>query len=307
VFRPWSVVLSLLTWKIGGFGFPFGVLLVFSVLGAVFAWGTKFVPMYLFVILYPLTIILTHVEARYRVPMVPVLSILAVLGGREIYRRIRDGQGASLFAAVGLGAVVLLISTVPGPFVEEKLNYKAEMYHLVAGYYQEHNQPEEGVKFCAQALAMDPNSADANLIMGLLQEARNQPDEAIAYYRRTISLAPDYEEPYFNLAVILQRKGEYDEATELLRTAVTLRPDLAVYHHNLGVLLLLKRRPVEAIDEFRQALAIRRKYPMAHFNLGNALVAVGRLEEAKYHYREALRLDPTNRGARQNLEILLRR
>ncbi|UCE99320.1 MAG: glycosyltransferase family 39 protein, partial [Planctomycetota bacterium] len=79
-FRRWSELLSLSTWKLAGFGFPFGVILPLALLGLVSYRRQLPVPILLFLIFYPLSIILVFVAGRYRVPIIPVMSVLAGAG-----------------------------------------------------------------------------------------------------------------------------------------------------------------------------------------------------------------------------------
>jgi len=57
-FRQWSGLLAVLTWKVGGFGFPFGVLAPLAVAGLILGWQRIPTPLLLFVVLHPLSIIL---------------------------------------------------------------------------------------------------------------------------------------------------------------------------------------------------------------------------------------------------------
>ena len=38
LFGEWSSLMRVLTWKVGGFGFPFGIVLPFAVVGLVYYW-----------------------------------------------------------------------------------------------------------------------------------------------------------------------------------------------------------------------------------------------------------------------------
>ena len=62
------------------FRFPFGVLLPLVTLGLLYYYEQVPVVVKLFLILYPLSIILVFVTAGYKVSVVPIMSIMAVAG-----------------------------------------------------------------------------------------------------------------------------------------------------------------------------------------------------------------------------------
>jgi len=99
LFRKWSLTLRPLVWKLGGFGFPLGVLLPLSLLGLIYYWRKVPLPIVLFVMLYPLSIILVFVTGRYRVPIVPVMAVLAGAGCLAFARIIRARRWKHLVAA----------------------------------------------------------------------------------------------------------------------------------------------------------------------------------------------------------------
>jgi len=86
LFRKWSSLHSILTWKTGSLGFPFGLLLPLAIIGIFFYWRKIPAPMGLFLLFYPATIILMHVEARYRMPIIIPSSILAALQRKAMAR-----------------------------------------------------------------------------------------------------------------------------------------------------------------------------------------------------------------------------
>ncbi|MEX0785617.1 MAG: VWA domain-containing protein, partial [Dehalococcoidia bacterium] len=98
--------------------------------------------------------------------------------------------------------------------------------------------------------------------------------EALDAYQRAGAQEPGRAEPPFNAGLALHRLERYNEAVlETLRSLPIDDPELA---------------------------------SRAHYNLGNHYVELERLEEAFASYRRALVLDPGNRDAKFNLELVLR-
>ena len=275
VVRRWSFVQTLLTWKVQGFGFPFGVLLPLALVGLAVGWRRVPVPMALFLVLYSLGIVLVFVTARYRLPLVPLLAILAAAGGLALVRwvSLRDWRSLSL-AAVGCAAVALLAAW-PGPFaLESDANDRgADMYLGLGHYHLIHGDRRAAAENYEKAIALDPGSVPALSALGAL----------------------------------LTAMGRADEGRVHLERAWRLRPHLAATHNNYGLALLKTGCAPEAADRFREAISLEPDEAQYHANLGVALEYAGRLDEAADAYRAALRLNPRHAPARQRLESLLKR
>jgi hypothetical protein len=125
VFLEWSNLLRIGVWKIGRFGFPFPVLFAFTIVGTVFCFRRFPFPIWLFLVLYPAAIILVFVASRYRIPVVPVMSIVAsagIIAFFEVSKK-RQWQKLAILSAVFL--ICLIGSSAFGPFPEERINFDA--------------------------------------------------------------------------------------------------------------------------------------------------------------------------------------
>lgn len=343
VVRQWSFVQTLLTWKVQGFGFPFGVLLPLALVGLVVGCRRVPVPMALFLVLYPLGIVLVFVTARYRLPLVPLLAILAAAGGVTLagWVKSRDWRSLSL-AAVG-GASVALLATLPGPFpLESDANDRgADMYLGLGHYHLIHGDRRAAVDNYEKAIALAPESVPALSALGALLTAMGRPDEGQVHLERAWRLKPHLAATHNNYGLALLRAGRLAEAADRFREAVTIEPDEAQYHANLGAALVEQKEFAAAVSALRAAVrlapreigyryqlgmgltelgehaeavevlrAARQLNPddvRARYGLGVALEHAGRPDEAAQEYRAALRLNPRHALARQRLESLLTR
>lgn len=104
--------------------------------------------------------------------------------------------------------------------------------------------------------------------------AQGRYSEALREYRRAQAAEPAEPAPVFNAATALYQLGEYERAAAELRSLIATADP-----------------------------ALRAR---AWYNLGNAYVRLGRLLDARAAYREALLLDPGNRDAKFNLELVNR-
>ncbi len=294
VFRRWSRLLSLLVWKVGGFGFPFGVLLPLAACGIVYRRKEIPAPLYLFLIIYPLTIVLVHVSGRYRLAAIPPLIAVGAAGLEAVIGMAREKKWRRLAGAVVLMAGALLLSTLPGPFCEEKVNYYAELYAGLGGKHYQAGRVGEATAAYREALRIRPDYPHAHNNLGAIFAEEGELEEAISHYRAALRIDPAYAEARVNLGAALGREGRLDEAISQYRLAVEEIPFSAVAHNNLGASLARRGEMEEAVVHYREALRLNPDYADAHNNLGAALGEEGKLEEALFHFNEALRIEPGN-------------
>ncbi len=270
MFGRWSRLLHLLTWKADGFGFPFGFILPAAVLGVIFNWRRIPAPVLLFIVLYPLSIVLVFVAGRYKVPMVPILAVVAAAGLVSVVERIRLGRWREVMIIGTIAAGTVLLSILPGPFCEEQVDLEPEFYQFVGH--------------------------------GLVK--RGHYDKAKECLTEALRLKPDYNETYFYMGEALRGQGKVDEAIEYYKKALGLKLDSSleyVAHNNLGGALLEQGKLDEAIEQYKEVIRLKPDYPVVYNNLGTALLKQGKVDEAIEQYKEALRLKPDFTEARNNL------
>jgi protein O-GlcNAc transferase len=190
-----------------------------------------------------------------------------------------------------------------------------------------------------QALAVEPEHAEANHLLGLIAHQLGHHDVAVSlisraitsagdrplYYlnfsaalqamgrldlaiqscRQAIALRPDYPEAFNNLGVALQANGVLPDAVASFERAISLAPGYAEAHFNLGVARQTEGRDDLAIGCFQAALAIQPAYLAAQYNLGNAQRTGRQFQEAAASYLAVLALDPQHIDAQNNLGIVL--
>lgn len=217
--RRFSRLLSLTTWKWHGFGFPFGILLPFAILGLI-RYRSKFPPPVLFFLaIYPLAIIAVFATARYRTVMIPIIAVASAAGVLYILQLSRAGEWKKLGANMILFFVIIVISSVFGPFVTEDYNYEAELY-ASTGY--------------------ELSKA------GCLDEAEENLDRALELY-------PEYGAAHRMLGNVLNQKHRYEEASEHFRIALIEDPDSYTVHYYMGVSLWRAGRMEEAARHLVEA------------------------------------------------------
>ncbi len=218
--RRYSSLLSMLVFKVGKFGFPFGLLLPFAFVGLILNIRRIPSPVLLFLILYPLSVILVFVCARYRAPYIPILALPAALGIRKAAVFLRQRRFAALCLLISAVVVIAAASSLAGPFNTETFNYEAEMYYLIAYPSYKNGDIEQADKLLARAIELKSDYADAYILRGTMYWQADQPQRAVEYLSKAVELAPDFYIGRYRLAENLIMLDKHAPAAEQLRIAL---------------------------------------------------------------------------------------
>jgi tetratricopeptide (TPR) repeat protein len=224
VFREWSVVLRVLVWKVGAFGFPFGLLLPLAFVGGVAARRHVDRSLLLFLALYAASVVLVFVSGRYRAPLVPALAVLAAAGATFLY----DALCARRFklVAAGLASLVVIgsLTSLAGPFPQERCDFEAELRYMVGTRALQAGDADRALYLLEQAIARVPAHGDAHNQLGNAWAAKGRTDLALEHYRRAIELGPGNVLARDNYGRALLNEGRAAEAAQQFREALRLRP-----------------------------------------------------------------------------------
>jgi len=171
---------------------------------------------------------------------------------------------------------------------------------------RDHAQDAE--EFARQAVATDPRSAEAQLVLGLalmrqpgkLAAAETafgdaKKGEPVAYHYQALSW----------LALVHLALNNQDTALQEAKAAVDQEPHSALALGNYAMVLLFSDKPREAVRQARLATKIRSDSVAARVALGQALLAGGNVEEAVWAAAQAVALDPKLPQARYLLGTAL--
>lgn len=266
VFRDDSRLLRALVWKIGGFGFPFGVLIGLAAVGVWTRRPAAFVPA-LALAAYAAAIVAVHVCARYRIPVLPLVVALAAAGALAFADAARERRFGRVAAYAAATLVLGAAASIGKPFSAETLDYRAELARLIAVTAYERRDFETSETYARRAVEADPGEAQAWNQLGLLAVRRGNLDEAERHFRRAIAEDPAVFPAWFNLGKAAARRGD----------------------------------TADAIRHFREGLRLSPAWVPAWVELGDLLRAAVQTDEAQACYREALRFRPDFAPARQRL------
>lgn len=220
IYRAYSPLLSILVWRARGFGFPFGLILPFALIGLVIYRRRIPVPLYAFVILYPLAVILVFVTSRYRTPVLPVLAVPAAMGLRHLADAMRKGRWRQTAVMAGAVGAIALLMSLPGPFATERYHYRAEMNCSVGFELSKRGDLDGAVAHLNEALRLQPGYGDAHKFLGLIRNRQRRPAEAAVHLERALAEDPDSYLIRYYLGAALLNLGRSEEAFGHLEEAL---------------------------------------------------------------------------------------
>lgn len=169
---------------------------------------------------------------------------------------------------------------------------------FVGGPVQQERQ--QVVNAAQKALELDPDLAEAHVLLATIEREQWQWAEAEAEYKRALNLNPNDAGAHIGLAEWLMCQGRMDEALNWARRARELDP-VGVAGVSIGWILFHARRYDEAIRELRSELAVHPDDVWAQSTLGFALMAKGQPEEASSILEQTMSLMKSSPGS---LELL---
>ncbi len=275
----------------------FGLIGPLALLGLLlcFRRSWRLFPLWGFVLIYSASVILFFVCTRYRIPVTPILILLACAAVQSLAQAVREKR----WIPAGLGIIFLVpafwwVNDRPEKIIDPAF----QGYVILGDIEQRAGNLDEAIKFFRAGLKLKSDYAPLHRQLGwaLLQKGD------VGAAERELKLAfkgshagEAYELAAVGLATIYAGRGETQEAEKLYRNVLEINPRSAESHFGLSRLLVQggTEKVDEAILHLREAVKINPLFAEAHFFLGQLLcsqkneVGIARIEEA-------VRLQPRN-------------
>lgn len=189
----------------------------------------------------------------------------------------------ALVIALLLGAGCVTETTGPQP-APTGVQLQAQL-DLARGYLEKRdwNRARDPLK---RALEIDPRSAEANTLMGVLNQAQNEPELAERYYRQALRHDPHFAMALNNYGTFLYARGRYEDALGPLRTLVgdpAYRERPRAYE-NLGLTELKVGNKERARAAFERALSFDTVLPRSGLELAEMAYEEGDYSAATRYY-----------------------
>ncbi|MBN1780795.1 tetratricopeptide repeat protein [bacterium] len=243
------------------------------------------------------------VAARFRFPAVPVLILFAALTLVRIRISVSRREWKSLAVLAACMGILMFLSRVPVPFLEEKNDRALDFSNLGAAYMRMGRMDEAG-RALKEAVAADSNHSYANYNMGILSQKMQLREQAVRYYRKCLEQSPGYMPALFNLSLLYKEMNKTDEAISGFQTIVLHQPDNRAAWRQLTELALNKEDAVQAGRILEQARQHDPSSPFVFFQSGILAYRNHHYKEAATYWRRALELDPDNAEIRSHLDLV---
>ncbi|GAB3787535.1 tetratricopeptide repeat-containing sulfotransferase family protein [Dyella agri] len=148
-----------------------------------------------------------------------------------------------------------------------------------------------------QAVAIAPDSAEAQRLSGIVQLMRGNAGMAVGFLRHAVALEPGDFNAHMNLGSALFQCQYPDAAFASMRRACELAPDASAPWYNLGRALHIARYTEEARPALERAMALDPAHVMTRMTLANVLNGLGDIDEAIRLYRDILHSHPNHARA----------
>jgi tetratricopeptide (TPR) repeat protein len=297
--------LKFLTFTSPVLNIPFGVLLPLALVGCWYAYVRKkdLSLVYLFTITYSLSFILFFVNARYRLPIIPFLIILASYAVVTAYNDVKH-RSRRVFVPIGIFVVSLVAFNIN--FLGIQRVNPALNYLTIAGAQYEQEDYESAIANCEEALHYMPNYAEALVLMGSSYKKLGNRQKALQYYTEALTYDRQQPEAYYNMGNIYAEVGNYNEAEKLFLQAIAVDPYSARAYNNLGNIYFSKDSLYKAREYYDKARTLEPNYTSPLYHLGLVEYRLGHTAQAESLWRKVLAIEPNHRGAQRALQTFIK-
>lgn len=182
--------------------------------------------------------------------------------------------------AITLLALIAACASTP-----EKPKAQDEGYVVQAVQYMNAGRLDAALVSVKKALELNPKSADAYTVAGLIYNKNSQTEQAERYFKRALSYEPNHSAAQTNYASFLCKHDKPLEAEKIYLAAAKNknndRPDVAFTNAGLCVLGIPDK--VKATKYFSNALKINPKSPVPWYQLA-------KIQYGNYSYDNAYKL-----------------
>ena len=184
------------------------------------------------------------------------------------------------------------------------------MYFLALTAKQE-NQPERSTELLQKVVALRPDNADAQYLLGQNLEHSGDTAAAIQHWKAAVQAAPNHSQALYNLAKALNKSHDpdakqYQDRFDALQKSQQIA-DRVSQLGNFALEAANAQNWPQALEQMNEAIQLCGDCPQSahlHKNLGLFYGRTGNIGEAKKELRTALQLAPNDTDAQNALAML---
>lgn len=155
--------------------------------------------------------------------------------------------------------------------------------------------------YAAEAVAKDPNNADAWMFQSMILRAANKPDEALAALDKVLALKPRHRSAHIEKADIEIARGKFQAAQTEVDLAARATPGNMLVTYTQGLLDFAQGKYKTALELTQKVLKSAPNHVPTMLLAGAIEYNLGATEQAQQHLRKVLEATPNNVYARKLL------
>ncbi|HXF48804.1 MAG TPA: tetratricopeptide repeat protein [Verrucomicrobiae bacterium] len=254
-----------------------------GLLGIVFSFVNRKARLFsAFILIYAFSVILFFVNARFRLPVLPFLTLFAIYAVFELWKRFRNKQNLLPFVA----ALALFSFFVNSNFYGFTKNIKPAGLFRLGNVFLEQGNYAEARQFFWQALQLNPEYKFGHLNLGVVAMRQGDLKTAEEEFKRELEVEPQSEKALTNLSLIQRLRGFPRLAVFWAEKAAAAKPYFQDAYLNWALAYRALQMPDSALLVLEQG---QKNCPS--FLLGRFLKASFLLEAKRYGAAEPVLLD----------------
>jgi tetratricopeptide (TPR) repeat protein len=205
-----------------------------------------------------------------------------------------------------LAGTVVPLAEAEGFFSKQiKVNPKSAFAFLMRGVVRyENDDLDHAVADLDEALKLDPKYVPALIERAYFWQWRNHLDQAVADVSKAIELDPRNSYAFVERGVFEYSRKEYDKALRDFQSAIDLGSQTAVIYIARGMILLNMHDPAKALIEFKRAQEIDPRHPDGYAAIASVFMLQGKTEKALKVLDQAVEIDPKCADSRGNRAVI---
>lgn len=291
--------------------FNFGFLVPFALLGIWVTWKQSTARIaFSLIVLYMISVILFFVTSRFRMPVIPYLSLFAAAGCWWIVELLKNRAPQKAFAPLLVLIPGILLAHINlWDLTEAPIGWAR---YMDGNAYMNLNQLDSARTCFLDAIRDQQAVGRAQLNLGVIALRQGDTTKALEWYELSRESEPANADVWNNLGAVYEWRGDTANATEAYRRALELRPSAADPRHNLAGMHF--RLGLRALKDGHDSLAIQHlntcislePTAVSHYDIAIAYWRLKHREQAVFHLERALQFDPRMAEAQRLKDILNR-
>ncbi len=180
----------------------------------------------------------------------------------------------------------------------------AEAWFGLGNCYVGLDQPGDAIAAYQQVIARDPDNANAHYILGHYYLKLERYTDAVSTFKEALGHNADHIPARYELGLAYGQLGRHEDAKTTYEDLIHLAPNFWRAHFRMGIVCNELGLYDQAIAAQQAALKIKPDFAPSYYGLGLVYANLGDRRREADAYKEALRIDPDFIPAHYNMGII---